>query len=72
MIQAFTETAFSAFISTEDNRIDKTVASTQIRFLVKFINDLDGSLLIIAILFKYRYKANRYTEMTFTYTSFSS
>tara|TARA_R110002167_G_scaffold137600_1_gene324641 strand:- start:19 stop:504 length:486 start_codon:yes stop_codon:yes gene_type:complete len=44
MIQGFTETAISAFISTEDNRIDKSVASTQIRFLVKFINDMDKSV----------------------------
>ena len=64
MIQAFTETAISAFISTEDNRIDKTVASTQIKFLVKFINDLDGSI-------DYCYPKitiyNRYTKMTFPY-----
>jgi hypothetical protein len=64
MIQAFTETAISAFISTEDNRIDKTVASTQIRFLVKFINDLDGSI-------DYCYPTStifdRYTLMSFTY-----
>ena len=66
MIQAFTETAISAFISTEDNRIDKTVASTQIRFLVKFINDLDGSI-------DYCYPdlntgiKPRYTDMTFNY-----
>ena len=64
MIQAFTETAISAYISTEDNRIDKTVASTQIRFLVKFINDLDGSI-------DYCYPTStifdRYTLMSFTY-----
>jgi len=44
MIQAFTGTGFTADICTEDNRIDTSVASTQIRFLVKFINDLDGSI----------------------------
>ena len=44
MIQAITETGFNANISTEDNRIDTSVASTQIRFLVKLINDLDGSI----------------------------
>jgi len=66
MIQGYTETAISAFISTEDNRIDKTVASTQIRFLVKFINDLDGSV-------DYSYPSatiyNRYTKMEFSYNS---
>ena len=44
MIQAITETGFTANISTEDNRINTSVASTQIRFLVRFINDLDGSI----------------------------
>jgi hypothetical protein len=68
MIQAYTETNFTAYISTEDNRIDKTVVSTQIRFLVKFINDLDGSV-------KYSYPTlplgvlNRYTKMEFSYVS---
>ena len=64
MIQAFTETNFSANLSTEDNRIDKTVDATQIRFLVKFINDLDGSV-------DYCYPTStifdRYTLMNFTY-----
>ena len=66
MIQAFTETNFSANLSTEDNRIDKTVDATQIRFLVKFINDLDGSV-------DYCYPRitiyNRYTKMDFSYNS---
>ena len=44
MIQATTETAFNAFIQTEDNRIDTSVASTQIRHLMKFTNDMDGSV----------------------------
>jgi len=44
MIQAFTENPITADICTEDNRIDTSVASSQIRFLVKFINDLDGSI----------------------------
>ena len=44
MIQAFTETGFTADITTEDNRINTSVASSQIRFLVKFINDIDGSI----------------------------
>jgi len=44
MIQAITETAFSIFVQTEDNRINTSVASTQIRHLVKFTNDLDKSV----------------------------
>ena len=66
MIQAFTETNFSANLSTEDNRIDKTVDAAQIRFLVKFVNDLDGSV-------DYSYPSatiyNRYTKMDFSYNS---
>jgi len=44
MIQATTETGFIIFVQTEDNRINKSVASTQIRHLVKFTNDLDKSV----------------------------
>jgi len=44
MIQAITEQGVQADICTEDNRINTSVASTQIRFLMKFINDLDGSV----------------------------
>jgi|TARA_R110001583_G_scaffold1662_3_gene12911 hypothetical protein len=67
MIQAITESTFEAYISTEDNRIDTGVPSAQIRHLVKFINDMDGSV-------QYAYGAtetinNRYTEMTFTYVA---
>ena len=64
MIQAYTETDFKAYLSTEDNRINTSVAKTQIRHLVKLINDMDGSI-------DYVYPAetinNRFTEMTFTY-----
>ena len=51
MIQGFTETTINAFISTEDNRIDNSLAVgaapgalVQLAFLVKFINDMDGSI----------------------------
>ena len=44
MIQAITETGFTIYVQTEDNRIDTSVASTQIRHLVKFTNDLDKSV----------------------------
>jgi len=65
MIQATTETAFNIYINTEANRINTSVASTQIRHLMKFTNDLDGAEF-------YAYGAaetiyNRYTLMTFTY-----
>jgi|TARA_R110000824_G_scaffold370734_1_gene560406 hypothetical protein len=65
MIQAITESSFSAYINTEANRIDTSVASTQIRHLMKFTNDLDGAVF-------YAYGAteniyNRYTKFTFTY-----
>jgi len=44
MIQAITETSFDIYVQTEDNRIDTSVASTQIRHLVKFTNDMDKSV----------------------------
>jgi hypothetical protein len=44
MIQAITETDLKIYVQTEDNRIDTSVASTQIRHLVKFTNDLDKSV----------------------------
>ena len=64
MIQAYTETDFKAYLSTEDNRIDTSVAKTQIRFLVKLINDMDGS---IDYVYPFVNINNRFTEMTFTY-----
>ncbi len=65
MIQAITESVFKAYISTEDNRIDTSVASTQIRHLVKFTNDLDKSVY-------YAYGAaetikDRYTQININY-----
>jgi len=70
MIQAITATNLTAYISTEDNRIETAISSilknTQIRHLVKFINDMDGSI-------DYCYPSetinNRYTEMNFTYNA---
>ena len=65
MIQAITKSAISAYLSTEDNRIDTSVASTQIRFLIKFINDMDGSVdYAYAIMGLGIY--DRYTSMSFT------
>ena len=67
MIQATTETAFIIYVQTEDNRINTSVASTQIRHLVKFTNDLDKSVY-------YAYAAteiikNRFTTITIGYNT---
>ena len=66
MIQGFTKTAITADICTEDNRINTSVASTQIRFLVKFINDLDGSIAYCYPDLNTGIKP-RYTPMTFQF-----
>jgi len=44
MIQATTVNPINIYVQTEDNRINTSVASTQIRHLVKFTNDLDKSV----------------------------
>jgi len=44
MIQATTVDTINIYVQTEDNRINTSVASTQIRHLVKFTNDLDKSV----------------------------
>jgi hypothetical protein len=67
MIQAITETGFNIFVQTEDNRINTSVASTQIRHLVKFTNDLDKSV-------HYAYPQSemikdRYTQIRYTYNA---
>ena len=66
MIQATRESSFNAFIETKANRI-ANVASSKIRHLVKFINDLDG-----AVFYAYPSLENiydRYTQMAFAYNS---
>tara|TARA_R110002012_G_C11344142_1_gene578720 strand:+ start:95 stop:577 length:483 start_codon:yes stop_codon:yes gene_type:complete len=65
MIQAITETNLLAYLQTEDNRINTSVASSQIAFLFKFTNDMDKSV-------QYYYPTNwdiynRYTSFVFTY-----
>jgi len=74
MIQGFTESNITAYLSTEDNRIDTAVPSAQIRFLVKLINDTNGDV-------EYCYPTlpssrvfpigilPRYTEMVFSYAA---
>tara|TARA_R110000744_G_scaffold134315_2_gene243272 strand:- start:286 stop:771 length:486 start_codon:yes stop_codon:yes gene_type:complete len=65
MIQAIRETDFNAYINTEANRIDTSVASTQIRHLAKFINDLDGAVFYAYARSETIY--DRYTELSFRY-----
>ena len=74
MIQAITETTFQAYISTEDNRIDTSVGTSQIQYLFKITNDMDGDIhyvyaLIINIypryslfLFDYNVSPDRYAN----------
>jgi hypothetical protein len=67
MIQAITGTNFSAYLQTEDNRINTSVAKTLIRHLFKFTNDMDKS-----IVYAYASKEvikNRYTESPFKYNA---
>ena len=64
MIQAETNSDFKAYLSTEDNRIDTSVAKSQIRFLVKLTNDMDGS---IDYVYPTSVIEDRFTEMTFTW-----
>jgi len=67
MIQAITETNLTTNLQTEDNRINTSVATSQIRHLFKFTNDMDKSV-------QYAYGTtetifSRYTEFTFTYNA---
>ena len=67
MIQAVTETDLTTYLQTEDNRIDTTVGSDMIRYLVKFTNDMDKSV-------QYAYSNvhlvyDRYTKFHFTYNA---
>jgi len=67
MIQAITETDLTFYLQTEDNRIDTSVTSSQIRHLLKFTNDLSGAV-------QYAYSTvnlitERYTKFEFTYNS---
>jgi hypothetical protein len=67
MIQAVTESSFTFYINTEANRINTSVSSDKIRFLMKFTNDMDKSV-------QYAYSTvhlvnDRYTKMSFTYNT---
>ena len=67
MIQATTESLFTIYVQTQDNRIDTSVAYNNVRHLVKFTNDLDKSVY-------YAYGAsetikNRFTTISMTYNT---
>jgi len=67
MIQAITETNLTTYLQTGDNRIDTSVASSKIRHLIKFTNDMDKSI-------QYAYARvetieNRYTKFQFLYNT---
>ena len=65
MIQAITETNLRIYVQTEDNRINTSVASTQIRHLVKFTNDLDKS--VYYVYGNTELILNRYTNINISY-----
>tara|TARA_R110000824_G_scaffold304943_2_gene492713 strand:- start:44 stop:535 length:492 start_codon:yes stop_codon:yes gene_type:complete len=65
MIQALTQTNFSVFIQTEDNRIDTSVSSAHIRHLMKYTNDMNGDVLYAYARTEWIF--NRYTRMNFLY-----
>ena len=65
MIQATTETNFSAYVQTRDNTIDTSVELSLIKHLYKFTNDMNRSV-------QYAYHATetlfeRYTKSDFIY-----
>jgi hypothetical protein len=67
MIQAITGTNLTAYLQTEDNRIDTSVAKSQIRHLFKFTNDMDKS--IVYAYAKSQNIENRYTYFPFLYNA---
>ena len=67
MIQVISESSFDMYVNTEGNRIDTSVSSDQIRYLVKFSNDMNKSV-------QYAYSTihlvyDRYTKFSFTYNT---
>ena len=66
MIQGFTESDFTAYLSTEDNRIDTVVSVSQVRLLVKLINDMNGDIEYVYP-FSYKGPQPRYTKLDFLY-----
>ena len=67
MIQAIRETNFTAYLETEAERIDTSVAAGNIRHLMKFTNDLDG-----AVFYAYARTEvikDRYTSLLYRYAA---
>ncbi len=67
MLQATYKGSYTFYISTEDRRYDTDVPSTQIRYLFKFTNNMDGRVV-------YAYGQNqvvydRYTKVTFSHNT---
>ena len=67
MIQALHKSNLTAYLQTEDNRINTGVPSSYITYLFKFTNDMDGSV-------QYSYPEsetiyNRYTKFEFDYNA---
>jgi hypothetical protein len=67
MIQAFTNSNFTAYVQTLDNTINTSLDLSLIRYLYKFTNDMDKSI-------QYAYavsevKAERFTSSSFQYNS---
>jgi surface protein len=67
MIQAITGTNLTAYLQTEDNRINTSVAKSKIRHLFKFTNDMDKS--IVYAYARTENIENRYTEFDFFYNA---
>jgi len=66
MIQGFTESDFTAYLSTEDNRIDTEVSVSQVRLLVKLINDMNGDIEYVYPI-SLKGPQQRYTKLDFLY-----
>ena len=64
MIQAITETNLTTYLQTEDNRIDTSVDSSKIRYLVKFTNDMDRN--VVYAYGQNQLVNNRYTRANMT------
>ena len=67
MIQGITESTFSAYISTEDNRINTSVGTSKLQYLFKIVNDMDGSIHYVYPIILNIYP--RYTTVLFTYNA---
>mgnify|MGYP003108934953 FL=1 len=67
MIQGFTETNIEAYLQTEDNRINTSVTSSNIRHLFKFTNDMNGDVFYAYAKTETIY--DRYTYFLFDYAA---